>query len=191
MKENRVRYDKYGSALLPGDPRQEPVPTKPGGKQQYLHWRAARAFQRLHKEALAEGLDLRLASGCRTPRFATEEEYNAFVTKRYGSVAKGRKYLAYKSAHFVCLAADFGTEGLEPKSSTIAKQRKTAAYAWLEKNAERFGFTPYMLEPWHWEYNISFDDWEDTPPTWRTPAGIVAGLAAAAGAAYWLLRGRK
>lgn len=27
-----------------------------------------------------------------------------------------------------------------------------AAYQWLVMNAGRFGFTPYLYEPWHWEY---------------------------------------
>jgi LAS superfamily LD-carboxypeptidase LdcB len=31
--------------------------------------------------------------------------------------------------------------------------RDTPAYRWLVAHAERFGFYPYDLEPWHWEYN--------------------------------------
>lgn len=27
-----------------------------------------------------------------------------------------------------------------------------AAYRWLVRNAGRFGFVPYVYEPWHWEY---------------------------------------
>lgn len=27
-----------------------------------------------------------------------------------------------------------------------------ATYRWLVRNAERFGFVPYVFEPWHWEY---------------------------------------
>lgn len=29
---------------------------------------------------------------------------------------------------------------------------RTATYQWLVRNAGRFGFTPYVYEPWHWEY---------------------------------------
>ena len=40
--------------------------------------------------------------------------------------------------------------------STAAESRlhmsRGAAYQWLVMNAGRFGFTPYLYEPWHWEY---------------------------------------
>jgi LAS superfamily LD-carboxypeptidase LdcB len=39
--------------------------------------------------------------------------------------------------------------------------RDTAAYHWLVANAATFGFYPYDVEPWHWEYN----------PPWDVPAG--------------------
>lgn len=29
---------------------------------------------------------------------------------------------------------------------------ETPAYRWMVKNAHRFGFVPYVFEPWHWEY---------------------------------------
>ena len=35
--------------------------------------------------------------------------------------------------------------------------RRTAAYRWLVDHAEAFGFYPYDLEPWHWEYNPPWD----------------------------------
>lgn len=31
-------------------------------------------------------------------------------------------------------------------------QSRGAAYRWLVRNAARFGFTPYVYEPWHWEW---------------------------------------
>ncbi len=31
-------------------------------------------------------------------------------------------------------------------------QSKTPTYRWLVANADRFGFFPYVFEPWHWEY---------------------------------------
>lgn len=40
--------------------------------------------------------------------------------------------------------------------STAAASRlhmsRGPAYQWLVMNAGRFGFTPYLYEPWHWEY---------------------------------------
>lgn len=29
---------------------------------------------------------------------------------------------------------------------------RSPAYLWLVQNAHRFGFTPYVFEPWHWEW---------------------------------------
>ena len=34
---------------------------------------------------------------------------------------------------------------------------RTATYRWLVLNAERFGFVPYVYEPWHWEYVRPWD----------------------------------
>lgn len=35
---------------------------------------------------------------------------------------------------------------------------ETPAYRWMVKNAHRFGFVPYVFEPWHWEWTgVSFD----------------------------------
>lgn len=31
-------------------------------------------------------------------------------------------------------------------------QAQGATYRWLVENAHRFGFTPYVFEPWHWEW---------------------------------------
>lgn len=31
-------------------------------------------------------------------------------------------------------------------------QTRTRAYRWLVRNADRFGFVPYVFEPWHWEW---------------------------------------
>ena len=42
----------------------------------------------------------------------------------------------------------------DPIESEYAEgMRTTAIYRWLVVNAARFGFYPYDLEPWHWEYN--------------------------------------
>ena len=35
---------------------------------------------------------------------------------------------------------------------------ETPAYRWMVKNAHRFGFVPYVFEPWHWEWTgVTFD----------------------------------
>jgi hypothetical protein len=87
--------------------------------------------------------------------------------RRYGSVSKGVGLLAFDSPHETGLAVDFGSGGLEAKSATTAKQRKTPAYGWLKANAYRFGFYPYEREPWHWEFPLSMRAWTTGRSDWR------------------------
>lgn len=45
--------------------------------------------------------------------------------------------------------------GYEVDSTTVISRAYMASsptYLWLVKNAGRFGFVPYVYEPWHWEY---------------------------------------
>ena len=41
-------------------------------------------------------------------------------------------------------------DSTDPHSRRYMSQ--TPAYRWLVKNAGRFGFVPYVYEPWHWEW---------------------------------------
>lgn len=46
-------------------------------------------------------------------------------------------------------------EGLGVDSTVPASRQhmsQGAAYRWLVQNAGRFGFVPYVFEPWHWEW---------------------------------------
>jgi len=43
------------------------------------------------------------------------------------------------------------------ESEYVEAMRQTAAYRWLVDQAEAFGFYPYDVEPWHWEYNPAWD----------------------------------
>jgi LAS superfamily LD-carboxypeptidase LdcB len=71
-----------------------------------------------------------------------------------GSVARGRRFLAFDSPHETGLALDLGCGGLAPVAATIARQRRTPLHAWLVANAWKFGFHPYQAEPWHWEHPV-------------------------------------
>jgi zinc D-Ala-D-Ala carboxypeptidase len=79
-------------------------------------------------------------------------EYQARL--RAQSPNSGRAGLAVNSPHFTGRALDLyvGGEPVETKDSNRALQVQTAAYRWLVRNADRFGFRPYYYEPWHWEY---------------------------------------
>lgn len=187
--ENRVRFDDYGYALAAGDPRLQPVTS--AGKQQFAHWRAAKAFEKMRAAALADGFDLKVGSGWRPIRFETRADYEAFVTQRYGSVAAGRRWLAWKSGHNLGLNLDIVGEGLEIKSATAEAQKRLPVYRWLLDNAYRFGFTPYLAEAWHWELNVGKEAWEDLPPSWGKRIATGLGVLAAVAAGVLLYRRRK
>ncbi|HYP54325.1 MAG TPA: M15 family metallopeptidase, partial [Pyrinomonadaceae bacterium] len=97
-------------------------------------------------------------------QLAAAEKYlkiiSAFRSKAYqqqlrkASPHSGSAGLAVNSPHFTGRALDIyvGGEPVETKDTNRAIQVRTAAYKWLVKNAERFGFRPYYYEPWHWEY---------------------------------------
>jgi len=67
------------------------------------------------------------------------------------------------SAHRTGLALDVyvgQAAGYGPDSSADPNRRamtRSAAYAWLLKNARTYGFVNYPFEPWHWE-------WTGEPP---------------------------
>ena len=62
------------------------------------------------------------------------------------------------SAHRTGTALDLYVghlEGLGVDNTSPESRRhmaRTATYRWLVKNAGRYGFVPYVFEPWHWEY---------------------------------------
>lgn len=121
---------------------------------------AADALKQMAAAAKAEiGVDLLVASGWRPHRWTSREDYEAEMIRRYGSVAEGQRWVAYDSPHETGLALDFGSGGLRPDRSTAEQQRATPLYSWLADNAHRFGFYPYKLEPWHWEFPLSVEAW--------------------------------
>lgn len=62
------------------------------------------------------------------------------------------------SAHRTGTALDIyvgEAPGLRPDTTDDRNrlfQSKTPTYRWLVANADRFGFFPYVFEPWHWEW---------------------------------------
>ena len=45
---------------------------------------------------------------------------------------------------------DMGVDSTLPASRL--HMTRGATYRWLVRNAGRFGFVPYVYEPWHWEW---------------------------------------
>jgi hypothetical protein len=56
---------------------------------------------------------------------------------------------------YVGRAPGMGVDSTAPASREY--MARTAVYRWLAANAGRFGFTPYVYEPWHWEYVRPWD----------------------------------
>jgi len=89
---------------------------------------------------------LRIVSAYRSP------EYQEALRKKEPNAGRGA--LAKNSPHSTGHALDIyvGGEPVKTEDSNRWIQVQTAAYKWLVKNAEKFGFYPYFYEPWHWEY---------------------------------------
>lgn len=116
-----------------------------------LAWRKLVAAAKRDVPALrADPRWLSIFSGFRDPasdaaRCATEGNCNGIVRAKC-------------SAHRTGLALDVyvgQAPGYGPDSSKDPNRRamtRTAAYAWLLRNARTHGFVNYPFEPWHWEW---------------------------------------
>jgi hypothetical protein len=155
--ENRVTVKEYGSLPYNSDLLVN-IPTARGCKQQRLHIIAADYLAKLSLAAKQDlDLDILIASGWRNHRWSSFEQYKDFVIKKYGSLEKGRKYLAFDSPHETGLAVDFGCGGLWPSVNTMYIQKQTLFYKWLVNNAYKFNYTPYLNECWHFECKLPLD----------------------------------
>lgn len=121
---------------------------------------ALKAYQRMVRDARRSeptiGADpLLIFSGYRSPdydaaRCAEQQNCNGVVR-------------AECSAHRTGLALDLVLDSLpgQPVDSSADVNRLAMvnglAYRWLVANAARYGFVPYVFEPWHWE-------WTGEPP---------------------------
>src|ERR1017187_1782275 len=166
--ENRVTTKEFGS--LPGDSELlVNVPTSPGHAQQRLHKLVAASLIPMSEAVESDlGFPLLVASGWRPHRWTSRAQYEQVLIAKYGSVAKGRLYLAFDSPHETGLAMDLGCGGLSPVSATIEQQKTTPLYKWLIQHAWEYDFHPYLLESWHFEKRISLSSYQsgepDAPP---------------------------
>jgi LAS superfamily LD-carboxypeptidase LdcB len=118
------------------------------------------AFGKMLQAARAAGIPsplLKIVSGFRT--FATQE---LLWQKALGKYLKpdgspdpetARIYVAPPghSTHATGRAVDLWL-GMACDSRNVEAGRRTKAYAWLANNARKFGFYPYLHEPWHWVF---------------------------------------
>lgn len=141
------------------------------GRMVQIRWDTAACYVAMREAAWADGVPrerLGLHSGYRS--VAQQETLFADALRKYGSEAAARKWVAKpgSSPHHSGRALDLDIDGSGCRSARAATQRIAPAHLWLERHAERYGFRPYLAEPWHWELVLP----EGT--SWRvTPAGLV------------------
>ena len=161
-KENRVTLKHFGS--MPCSSPQIVDVGAPSSKK--AHVLVVKRFKLLQEAFIKEtGMEpLKVTSACRPHRWTSRAQYEAKMIKNYGSVAEGRKWVAFASPHESGLALDM-THPAKPRlevSSKAAKAgrlQKSPAFLWLKANAHRWGFTPYKREPWHWELKVPYESW--------------------------------
>jgi hypothetical protein len=152
--EKRVKVSAYGT-LRADSSLLVPVPAaSPGAKR--LHTAAAAALARMSEAVVRDlGLTLKIASAWRAHRWTSRAQYEAVLVQRFGSIAEGKRWLGFDSPHETGLAIDIGVGGLWPSRSTADAQRRQPLHQWLVARAWEFGWYPYKVEPWHWEFPLS------------------------------------
>jgi zinc D-Ala-D-Ala carboxypeptidase len=113
-------------------------------------------LKRLMDRAKRDGITLYVDSAYRS--FRTQEALKNRYTITYGA-GTANQFSAEQgySEHQLGTAVDFITTGL---GGGLEGFERTAAYAWLQQNAHKYGFTLsyppnngfYIFEPWHWRF---------------------------------------
>jgi len=131
-------------------------------------WRAMRDAARAEVwEARQNPEILQIFSGFRDP------EADALRCAETGACDGLRR--AVCSAHRTGTAVDLyvgQVSGLGVDNTSQASRlhmSRTPTYRWLVKNAHRFGFTPYVYEPWHWEWISPTGGYVGPPPETAAP----------------------
>lgn len=127
-------------------------------------------------DALDDGVKIWIVSSYRS--FGEQASLKGNYTITYGSGANAFSADQGYSEHQLGTTFDFTTEGMQGGLTTAFEN--TPAFAWLQKNAHKYGFTLsypednayYMYEPWHWRFvgedlaedleeeNAHFYDWD-------------------------------
>lgn len=124
-------------------------------KANQFHSKAMPFLEDMLGDALEEGIKIWVVSAYRS--FSTQAVLKGAYTVTYGSGANTFSADQGFSEHQLGTTVDFTTEGLGGGLSGFGS---TAAFAWLQENAHRYGFTLsypdgnsyYVYEPWHWRF---------------------------------------
>ena len=120
-----------------------------------FHDDAIRYLERMLKAAAEAGHDIRIASGYRS--FDTQSQLKSGYTVQYGTGANAFSADQGYSEHQLGTAVDITTPAIGGLYTSFGT---TKAFAWLQENAHRYGFTLsypegnayYVYEPWHWRF---------------------------------------
>lgn len=148
--------------LLTAPPSDFYAPTRPEELRQ-VEKQTHAAYKRMVAAAINDR-SLNLAATRKGDELAASEQFLKIVSAfrspayqdqlRQQSPNSGTAGLAKNSPHFTGRALDLyvGGEPVSTEDRNRALQTQTKVYRWLVRNADKFGFTPYFYEPWHWEY---------------------------------------
>ncbi len=128
------------------------------GREHRLTPSAAAAWRRMKQAAAAEGVVLNLISA-----FRSVDRQVEIVREKLAEGASVEEIFSASappgySEHHTGRALDITTDGAPPLEIEF---ERTPAFAWLSRNADRFGFVlsfpegnpyGYQYEPWHWYY---------------------------------------
>jgi hypothetical protein len=161
-KDSENNFGENGGGRIQNKKEPHPndlVDVKGIDKDYRLHKEAKDAYDRMIIEARNDGIDsplLLLTSGYRS--YQKQKELFAQAVKEHGNEKAASRYVAKpgSSAHHTGRAIDLKMDMIVKNISNNAKIgafNNLQSYKWLKLNASRFGFYPYLNEPWHWEYN--------------------------------------
>jgi D-alanyl-D-alanine carboxypeptidase len=129
-----------------------------------LHRDAASALEEMQRDALFDGIDLRVVSAYRSIDLQKQIFFDV-KSERNQSAAERARVSAPPgfSEHSTGYAVDLG-DGDQPATHLSTSFETTRAFAWLKANANRYHFTlsfpeqnsqGVSYEPWHWRFEGS------------------------------------
>lgn len=126
-----------------------------GKKDQYFHAKAIDHLEDLLQAAKRDDIDLKIVSAYRS--FDEQVDLKGQFTQVYGTGANAFSADQGYSEHQLGTTVDLTIDAVGGAYNSFAD---TAAYAWLEKNAYKYGFILsypegnafYVYEPWHWRF---------------------------------------
>ena len=125
------------------------------GNSQQIHAQANPFFENMLNAAVLSGIDMKVVSAYRSAyeQSQVNSRYNVIYGKGANTFSAEQGY----SEHQLGTTVDLTTPEI---GSTFLGFEDTAAYAWLQENAYRYGFVLsypednpyYIFEPWHWRF---------------------------------------